>query len=133
MMQNRAQKLIKIFEKYQISRSGEALGASWGVFARLGGKTCRKNASWRAKAPKKCDLEESLERLETSWARLGGVLGGLGRRLGALLAPSWDLLGGKMEPSWHKIEIQEGSYIKKARKLKNNQVATKIQKKMDQL
>jgi len=38
-----------------------------------------------------------------------------------------------MEPSWHKIEIQEGSYIKKARKLKNNQVATKIQKKIDQL
>ena len=109
MMQNRAQKLIKIFEKYQISRSGEALGASWGVFARLGGKTCRKNASWRAKAPKKCDLEESLERLETSWARLGGVLGGLGRRLGApggVQRCSWHHLGTVLAGKWSQVGIK---------------------------
>ena len=94
-MQNRAQKSMKIFKNHEKSRSGKDPEATWGVFARLGGKTCRKNASWRAKAPKKCDLEESWERLETSWARLGGVLGGLGRRLGAP--------GGVQRRSWHHL------------------------------
>ena len=63
------------------------------------------------------------------WTAPGRILGHLGPsraaswrswwRPEALLAPSWGHVGGKMEPSWHKIAIQNGSYIKNARKLKN--------------
>ena len=108
-MQHRAQKSMEIFKSYQKSRSGKDLEATWGVFARLGGKTCRKNAFWRAKAPKKCDLEESWERLETSWARLGGVLGGLGRRLGApggVQRRSWHHLGTVLAGKWSQVGIK---------------------------